>query len=166
MSGVVLLDLHLRASGLELLLDLLGLVLGHVFLDRLVAGLDEFLHVAEGELDRQARLGRELSQPCLEGCLRTRLRGDDLVAQSREKRGPKRKLVKESGSSRDADASTRLGGSRQLRPLDFLPTGDEVRHVLRDEPHMLFRRVRLVAVRHGFEFGQRRRTASGIFMTM
>ena len=58
------------------------------------AGLDELLHVAEGELDRQAGLGREPAQPRLEGRLGTRLRGDDLVAQSREKRGPERKLVK------------------------------------------------------------------------
>ena len=50
------------------------------------AGLDEFLHVAEGELDRQAGLGREPPQPRLEGRLGTRLRGDDLVAQPREER--------------------------------------------------------------------------------
>jgi hypothetical protein len=51
----VLFEFDLRAGGLELLLDFLGVGLGGVFLDRLRCGLDEVL----GLLEAQARDGTD-----------------------------------------------------------------------------------------------------------
>src|SRR5690625_306632 len=51
-----LLELDLRASFLELLLDLLGLVLGDAFLDGLAAGLDQILRLFQAERGDRADL--------------------------------------------------------------------------------------------------------------
>src|SRR6185312_6935052 len=49
-----LLQLHLRAGGLELLLDLLGLGLGDAFLDRLRGALDQVLGLLEAQAGDRA----------------------------------------------------------------------------------------------------------------
>src|SRR5690606_13157298 len=50
----VLLQLDLGASAFELSLDLLGLVLGHAFLDRLRSALDQVLGFLEAETGDRA----------------------------------------------------------------------------------------------------------------
>src|SRR5690606_5382876 len=49
-GGAASLDLDGRACGLELLLDLLGLLLRHALLDGLLAGLDEVLGLFQAEV--------------------------------------------------------------------------------------------------------------------
>jgi hypothetical protein len=77
--------------------------------DALDAGFGQLMHVAEGELDRQAGLGRELAQTGLQGRLGSGPGGYDLEAETGEEAHPEGQLVEQGRGPGNADAPARSG---------------------------------------------------------